>query len=107
MSFLCEIAGLAIQCTHLENELALIGRGVGPGVLEEGRDGLRVRQEVLGVVAPFLDDGLLHPAGVGLHVDAHLFGDLDAVGLLGEPESIIIINLIQICLDDAPISQSL
>ena len=43
-----------------------------------------VGEDVLGVVAPLLDDGLLDPAGVLLGVHAHLLGHLDAVGLLDE-----------------------
>ena len=41
--------------------------------------------EVLGVVAPLLDDGLLHPPGIALGVNANLLGDLHTVGLGNQP----------------------
>ena len=50
-------------------------------------EGAGVLQEVLGPVAPLLDDGLLHPARVVLGVHADLLGNLDAVGLLDQSAS--------------------
>ena len=63
----------------------LVG-GRGGGLVEDaGGEDSGVLEDVPGPVAPLLDDGLLHSAGVLLGVHADLLGDLDAVGLGDEP----------------------
>lgn len=70
-----QVVGIGIPLESIGGALKvqdLLGKGSG------------ILNQVLGSVAPLLDDGLLDATRVVLGVDANLLGHLDAVGLLDE-----------------------